>query len=231
MDDYKPVIDSAVTRQYGDVRLSYMLIAGFTVSPTPPRMKKIARKIEQELRESLGKPDDSETLRSWKNFAQDMGLNRPDDLPAPRALVEDVLRGRNIPKINGVVDAANITALKFQSPVGVFDIDTLHAPITLRLARNGEGIVPIMASAEVRCMPNEVVYSDRDRIFSRYSRDADFSKITERTQNILCVVDGTNEVPREHILRALNFLESLLVEVGNDGWTCQVRGDAVVASS
>jgi DNA/RNA-binding domain of Phe-tRNA-synthetase-like protein len=230
MSNHIPTIDSTVVKLYGDIKLSYLLITGFEVLPTPPRLKKVARKVEQDLRDQFSTPDDSDLLQSWRRLAHDMGLTDADDLPAPRALVENVLLGRNIPKINCVVDAANITAIKYQTPVGVFDADMLEPPIRLRLAQQDEGLVPILATAEVKCKYNEIVYADSTRIFSRYSRDADYSKITEHTKNILCVVDGTSEISRTHIVNALSFLESLFADVGTAGWTCRARGDAVVVN-
>ena len=140
MTSQVPVIDPAVVKLYGDVKVSYLLITGFDVLPTPPRLKKVARKVEQEFRDQFKTPDDSDLLQSWKRLGRDMGLTDSDDFPAPRALVETILLGRNIPKINCVVDAANITAIKYQTPVGVFDADKLVSPIktTPGSARRGD---------------------------------------------------------------------------------------------
>jgi DNA/RNA-binding domain of Phe-tRNA-synthetase-like protein len=227
---YAPTIDPSIISRYGTIKISYLHLSNYTVSSTPPRIKKIARRAEQELRESIKDPRESETLRSWERLASEMGLSNSEDFPAPHALVDSILNGKTCPKINSVVDAANITALKFLTPVGAFDAEKLTPPIQLRIAADGESIIPIMGTCEVKCVPGEIVYADRHRIFSRYSRDADFSKITADTTNILCVVDGTPSISDVYLQEALAFLQSLLVETANPGWTCEEMGSAVVAA-
>lgn len=208
-----PAIDPAVIARYGEVKLAYVLLGNATVGATPPRLKKVARAVEQELRNALSPSALGASLVGWQRLAADMGLSSRADLPAPHGLVADVLAGRTMPKINCIVDAANITALKFQTPVGVFDHDRLTAPITLRLAGADEEIVPILASEALRCVPGEIVYADAIRVFSRYSRDADFSKVTEDTRNLLCVVDGTPATRTDVLLEAASFLIGLICDV------------------
>ncbi len=225
MLDTAPHIDPAVVQTYGAVKLAHITVSDVVVGDTPPRLKKIARRVEQDLRTSIRPGEIGDALSSWELLGHRMGLSDIDELPAPRALVEDVLAGRNMPKINCVVDSANITALTHLTPVGVFDLDRLEPPITLRCAGEDEEIVPILASEPVKCHPSEIVYTDRSRVFSRYSRDADFSKITSETRNILCVIDGTPEMTSEYLLTAAAMLVDLLTDVC--GPSIQVKGPAL----
>jgi DNA/RNA-binding domain of Phe-tRNA-synthetase-like protein len=229
LNSYAPTIDPSVISRYGAMKISYLHLENYVVSSTPPRIKKIARRVEQELRDSLRDSSGNETLRSWQQLAGEMGLTDSEDLPAPHALVDSVLSGKTCPKINSVVDAANMTALKFLTPVGAFDADKLTPPIRLRIATEGESIIPIMGTCEIKCLPGEIVYADRYRVFSRYSRDADFSKITEDTRNVLCVVDGTPSITEEYLQETLAFLQSLLIETASPGWACAETGLAEVA--
>jgi DNA/RNA-binding domain of Phe-tRNA-synthetase-like protein len=227
---YAPTIDPQVIDRYGGLKIAYLRLDNYAVTSSPPRIKKMARRVEQELRESIATPAQSPTLSSWQRLAGEMGLTGQEDLPAPHALVDSVLSGRTLPKINSVVDAANITALKFLTPVGVFDADKLTPPIRLRLAGDGETITPIMSTEDVKCMPGEIVYADQRRVFSRYSRDADFSKITADTRNILSVVDATPAIPASYAQEALTFLRSLLLETAVPGWTPAETGLADVGA-
>lgn len=225
-----PTIDPSVRATYGDVKLAYVLASGLVVGQTPPRLKKIARAVEADVRADAQVDDGKQRLDDWAQLAQNMGLTQSSDLPAPHALVRDVLRGRTIPKINFVVDTANIVALKFMTPVGVFDLDALEPPISLRLARNGEEITPIAADAPVACVNREIVYAERSRVFSRYSRDAEFSKVTDQTTRILCVVDGTPEMSARHVLEAAEYLVALLRDVAGESFTVEGPELAVLSA-
>ena len=207
-----PTIDPAVRDAYGAVNVAFLVLSNLTVTKTPPRLKKIARKAEAELREAAADRWPGEGLSSWEELAGRMGLVQRSDLPAPRELAESIRAGRTIPKINSVVDAANVTAICYETPVGAFDLDTLEPPITLGLAGAGASITPILATSPVTCVEDEIVYADKNRVFSRYSRDADFSKITDDTKHVLCVVDGTPEMPTSRLTEAAELLAGLLTD-------------------
>src|SRR3989338_3798706 len=59
---------------------------------------------------------------------------------------------------------------------------------------------------------NEIVYADDDKIFSRYSKDCDLTKITPQTNKVFFVIDGTKDNSREEIMEYLNRLESIIIE-------------------
>jgi DNA/RNA-binding domain of Phe-tRNA-synthetase-like protein len=210
MSELAPTISSAITDRFGDVKLIYAHISLVRAGQTPPRLKKVARSVEKDIRERVPKDLGHERLVDWATLARAMDLANEDDFPAPRALVHSVLRGRTIPKINVVVDIANIIALSHLTPVGVFDLESLNPPIMLRLATPGDSIVPIGGSSSVPCVPGEIVYSDQVGVFSRYARDADRSKVSDDTSRVLLVIDGTPSMSVEELTQARDEFVSFL---------------------
>lgn len=198
---------------YGAVKLAYRFFADLQVIPTPPRLKKIARLREQGLRDRVESLEVHTNVAAWRTLADAMGLVREDETPAPIGLAHSILVGRSLPKINSVVDCANVAAITHLTPVGVFDLARLTPPIQLRLATEGETIHPIGALAPVRCRRGEIVYADSMGIFSRYSRDADRSKVTFETATVLCVVDGTPSTPFELVEEAVADVEDLIIGI------------------
>lgn len=211
-------IDEEIRNRFGSVKIAFLIARNITITATPPREKKIARRVEAELRDALTVPtlNTDPIIASWFDLARRMGISDDADLPAQVQLMRRILSGHDIPKINNVVDAANITAAQFRCPVGAFDLDKLQPGITLRIARPGEVIRPLFATDDVPIPEGEIVYADSELVFSRYSKDADQTKITDLTKNIFCVVDGTPETSVEHITRARDSLASLLLDVGGD---------------
>jgi DNA/RNA-binding domain of Phe-tRNA-synthetase-like protein len=212
-------IDEHVAQSYGAIKIAYLIARNIQILPTPPREKKIARRVEADARSKFTSqtlPEDP-LLGSWLDLARKMGITNDDELPAQIQLLRRIISGKDIPKINNVVDAANITAAEFKCPVGAFDFDKLQGKVTLRLARAGESMRPLFSSSAIEIPEGEIVYADVDKIFSRYCKDADETKITESTKNIFCVVDGTDQTPTEHVIRARDSLAILLRDVcGNE---------------
>lgn len=222
-------IDPKIAEIHGSVKIAYLVISGIVVSKTPPREKKIARIIEAELRSQFNEIDFTSDfyIKEWLAFASQMRIEKPELLPAQIGLIKNILLGRDIPKINNVVDAGNIIAAKFRCPVGIFDLSTLGKDVTLRKAGAGERYTPMFELESTELLQGEVVYADEMGIFSRYSKDSDRTKITELTDTILCVIDGTNGIFSEHLLNARTELAQLLKEVAGDD--LKIESDLVIA--
>jgi len=142
-----------------------------------------------------------------------MGLNPNKIMLAQLSMIKRVCKGGNIPNINTIVDLANIMAAKSNLPVGAFDLDKISGDITLRTSKAGEKYLPLFENVEEEVPENEIVYADEEKIFSRYSKDCDITKVTLDTKSIFYVVDGTKTVSSENILQYLNELETFLTEV------------------
>jgi DNA/RNA-binding domain of Phe-tRNA-synthetase-like protein len=181
-------ISGEIRSRFPGVKVAYLLLHNAQVISTPPRQKKRARAAESELRSSFDKESilSEPNIASWIALYRSMSLDITEIRPAQLELALNVLRGKNIPKINNIVDAANMLAIITKCPVGAFDLDHLVPPVTLRLSTSGEIYVPLFCSEAETVPPGEIVYADNEGIFSRYSKDADRTKITEDTQNVFC---------------------------------------------
>ena len=103
----------------------------------------------------------------------------------------------------------------------MFDLDGIDGRVELRPACPGESVRPMSRAAEVPLEPGELVYADSTQVFSRYSRDAERTRVTGATTSILCLVDGTPVTPVEHVQEALGALTVLLHDVGGPGFTVE----------
>lgn len=208
-------ISDELKDRFPGIKVAFLLLRNAKVVSTPPRQKKRARLIENELRTSFDEASiqDEPSIASWIELYRIMGLDVSSVRPAQLELALNVLRGKNIPKINAMVDAANMLAITSKSPVGAFDLDRLAGPVALRLSASGEIYVPLFCSEPEAIPPNEIVYADAEGVFSRYSKDADRTKITSDTRNVLFVIDGTPLIEKQFLLTALNDLSELLVDV------------------
>lgn len=59
--------------------------------------------------------------------------------PSSEALLRRVRRGDPLPRVNSLVDVANLVSLELQVPVGLYDLDEVEGPLTIKLGEPGEG--------------------------------------------------------------------------------------------
>lgn len=216
-------ISDGIRSRFLGVKIAYLLLHNAQVISTPPRQKKRARATENELRSFFDHKSilTESNIASWIDLYKSMDLDVTEIRPAQLELALNVLHGKNIPKINNIVDAANMLALTSKCPVGAFDLDNLVTPVMLRLSEAGETYVPLFCSEPETVPLGEIVYADNEGIFSRYSKDADRTKITLDTQNVLYVVDGAPSTEKMVLLRALDVLSDLLTDVAGENITIE----------
>jgi len=211
-------ISDDVRDLYPGVKVAFLWATGIRVRPCPNRLRKVGRAVEDELRrkhtpESIFQDP---VIASWVEIYDLMGIDKEILLPAQLDLSLKVLSGERIPRINNLVYIANTVSVAHRCPVGAFDGDTLVGSAVLRLSSDGETYVPIFAEKPERIPAGEIVYADEKGVFSRYSKDADRTKILEDTRTALYVVDGAPDTPKDVLARALSDIAALVRGCGED---------------
>lgn len=84
-------------------------------------------------------PDIAPARALYRRFGIDPTRYRPSS----EALLRRVLRGEHLPRVNSLVDVANVVSLRLQVPVGLYDLALVKGSLTLRLGRDGESYAGI----------------------------------------------------------------------------------------
>ncbi len=134
--------------------------------------------------------------------------------PSGEALLRRVLHGDELPRISTVVDAYNLASMKTIVPISGFDKDCLNLPFHVRFARKGESFLGIGMNQPAILNDNVLVLTDKNQVLCIYPyRDADRTKITENTKNVLLICYGAPEITSETLLDAMNLTLSYIQKV------------------
>ena len=80
-------------------------------------------------------------LDAFKRF----GVDPEKFVPAHLALSKRVLEGSSLPNINPAVDLYNALSIKYLTPFGGEDLNTVYGDFVLTFAKGGEQWIPIGA--------------------------------------------------------------------------------------
>ena len=140
--------------------------------------------------------DDPE-FRAYRDFFWKLGIDPTKNRPAAEALIRRVLRDRPIPKINTWVDAYNLVSITTAVPIARFDSDLLEGNLLMREAKAGETFLGIAMDKPVVLSGGEAVIQDDKRLVAIYPyRDADYSKVSQDTKNVLMLMCGAPGITR-----------------------------------
>lgn len=171
------------------------------------------KQVSQELRSSweIEKLREHPVFRAYRDFFWKLGIDPTKNRPAAEALIRRVLRGRDVPKINSWVDAYNMVSMKTAVPIASFDADLLEGALLMREARPGEEFLGISMNKPVVLSGGEAVIEDGVRLVAIYPyRDADYSKVTLNTRNVLMLMCGAPGITLTTLREARDMAAEIL---------------------
>jgi DNA/RNA-binding domain of Phe-tRNA-synthetase-like protein len=170
------------------VRLGLFVLKGVTVREADPALAAEVDAYCAELRAKYG--DGKSALvpgaADARTLYKAVGLDPTKTRPSNEALLRRALKGECLYRINTLVDALNLSSLRFQLPFGLYDLDQVRPPIVLRRGAPGESYDGIRKGAvHVEGRP---VLVDALGPFGNPTSDSARTMITTATVKALVVV-------------------------------------------
>ncbi len=154
---------------------------------------------------------DDPVVKAYRKFFWRVGIDPTKTRPASEALVRRVLRGREFPRINPVVDAGNIASAYTMVPIGLYDLGRASPPLKLCLSEGGEIFKPLGGRDEVLREGVPVLKDSEGRVLHIYPhRDSRETCVTDSTREVLIVGAGVPGVSKALVVRAVERVAELL---------------------
>ena len=166
---------------------------------------------ETQSKWEVEKLRDDPDFRAYRDFFWKLGIDPTKNRPAAEALIRRVLRDKPIPKINTWVDAYNLVSIQTAIPIASFDADLVEGTPVMREAEPGEEFRGIAMDKPVTLNGGEAVIEDDKRLIAIYPyRDADYSKVTGNTKNVLMLMCGAPGVTKRTLNDAAELAKIVL---------------------
>jgi DNA/RNA-binding domain of Phe-tRNA-synthetase-like protein len=206
-------IDPELNTRFPELTALTLQVKDVKIQKRDAELEKFKLDIIKQVRSeyNLDSVKDQPTFKSYRSFFWRIGIDPTKNRPAAEALIRRILAGKNLPCINTLVDAYNLASIKSRIALATFDADKLEGTLLMRFAEEGEQILGIGMEKPLTLKGGEIVVSDEEKLIAIYPyRDADNTKVTEKTENIsivVCGVPGINEKTLENASRvALEYI-------------------------
>ena len=198
-------IDSELKTAFPDLTVLTLHINGVQIQKRGAELEKFKVTVTEQVRNEydLDTVKDHPTFRAYRDFFWSIKIDPTKIRPAAEALIRRILAGKTLPCINTLVDAYNLASIKTRIALATFDTDKLEGELLMRFAEEGEQFSGIGMDKPLILRGGEIVVSDKEKLVAIYPyRDADNTKVTEKTKNILIVVCGVPRIPRQELEKA-----------------------------
>ena len=208
-------IHPSVREAFPDLKVLTCRIEGVKVSRRNEALERLKGEVVEEVKakyrlEGLG---NLPTFKAYRAFFWRVGVDPTKNRPASEALIRRILRGNPPPTINTLVDAYNLASVKSEVALAAFDLDAVKGELTMRFASEGEEFLGIGMEKPIRLRGGEIVISDSEKLVAIYPyRDAENTKVTEQTRNVLILVCGVPGLPKEKLSQAAEVAVNLIIK-------------------
>lgn len=204
-----------VAAKFPELAISMGTINNVSVERENVEIRELKKALYSEVKakHDVEKLKENPVVRAYRDFYWKLGIDPTKTRPSGEALLRRVLHGDELPTISTAVDAYNLASMKTIIPISGFDKDELSPPFNVRFAEDGEPFIGIGTEKPIALKSNMLVLADTKRVLCIYPhRDADQTKITEKTKNILLVGYGapgiTGQQLEEAVETALNYIRA-----------------------
>ncbi len=187
------LVDPALRETFPGLDAHLVEVGGLRVRDRDERLDAFVPLLVREFREHLRLETlkDEPHLRAYRDFYWRVGIDPTKIRPASEALLRRVLQGKELPRINTLVDAYNLASMKTSIAIAAFDAAHTHGDIRMRLARGGESFLGIGMEAPVVLKGVEVVCEDDEGLVAIYPyRDAHRTRVTTATTETVFMTCG-----------------------------------------
>jgi DNA/RNA-binding domain of Phe-tRNA-synthetase-like protein len=184
-------------------------MCGLMVRSFDPSLESFKQEVQERLRRRIGSLEEVKAqpiFRAYRDFFWRVGIDPTKVRPAGEALTRRVLGGRDLPRLNTLVDAYNLASIETSIAVAAFDLQMVRAEaLLMRTAVRGEAFHGIGMNLPEVLTGAEVVIEDQEskELVAVYPyRDSDGSKVTERTKDVLFLMCGVPGIDISTLERA-----------------------------
>jgi len=198
-------VDAGLRDAFPGLDAHLVQVNGLRVQEREERLDAFVPLLVREFREHLRLDTlkDEPTLRAYRDFYWRVGIDPTKIRPASEALLRRVLQGKELPRINTLVDAYNLASMKTRIAIAAFDAAHTHGDITMRLARAGESFLGIGMEVPVVLKGVEVVCEDSEGLVAIYPhRDAHRTRVTLATEDTIFMTCGVPGIESGTLVQA-----------------------------
>jgi DNA/RNA-binding domain of Phe-tRNA-synthetase-like protein len=195
----------------GRVRLGVFQLAGVTVKAASDALNAEVDGACAEMRSRYGGGKSAEVpgAEDARRLYKALGIDPTKTRPSNEALLRRALKGETLYRINTLVDALNLSSLRFQVPFGLYDVERIAPPVLLRKGAAGECYEGIRkGSVNVEDRP---VLVDAQGPFGNPTSDSARTCITEATRAAFVVAYVPGGYSPRRLDEVLDGTEACLV--------------------
>ncbi len=232
MRRFRLLADESILKRFPGYAALVIYAEGFTNGPSDAVSDEYLRQAEELRRASFRaiKPSAHPHIQAWRAAYSSFGL-KPSRFPCSvEALLNRIVKGFDVPRINRLVDFYNAVSLRYVIPVGGEDWSKLASDLRLMESSGTEPFVSAADTEDSTTYPKrgEIIWADSAGVTCRAWnwRQCLRTRLTESTSDGYFILDRLEPFPMSELEEAGNKLMEILRHEAktSNTWSQVIRG-------
>lgn len=170
------------------------IIVGESPQMVKGRLQLFQESIYFDLEEK--KVTDLPGIHEWRQIFKITGKDPNRYRHSAEALMRRIQKQNYIAPVQSAIDINNFFSLQYQVPIGIYDLDLLSEPVTIRIGRAGEEYMGL--NGRLNSLEHLLISADQQGPFGSPFVDSERTPVTMETKNALQLIylrpstDGEN---------------------------------------
>jgi DNA/RNA-binding domain of Phe-tRNA-synthetase-like protein len=206
-------IDKEAKTRNSEILIGYAIIEGVSIDNTQKPLKKEIMSVINSVKDkyhSRAEMYATKPIKEIRDLFKKTGIDPSRYTPSAEALLKRIIDGKDLYRINNVVECNNVGSMKFELPMGVYNFDRLVGDIVFKFGSDSD-IMETMAKGEMN-MKDILLTRDNEKLFGSPISDSPHAMITEDTKNVLLLVYGTTGIGKDYVSEATEYTARKITE-------------------
>lgn len=144
-------------------------------------------------------------LEGYNKLHDKIGVKRRKNIPSAENLIKMLVKNKNLPIINQIVDIYNIISIDSRLCVAAHNMDKMDGGLTVKISQGNEKYVPLGQEEPVPMNAGEYCYcDDSGEVLCRLEiRQVNKTKIDENVKNVLYIIEGHENTENELLVSSM----------------------------
>lgn len=216
------IISPEIFDKISDFKIGILAYYDITVGPLPQMVRGRFDYFQEELTLSLEGQSltDLTGIAEWRKVFKTIGSDPSRYRPSSEALYRRVKKGDALPAIHSAADINNYFSLKYEIPIGIYDLDQIAGPIEIRIGQAADHYQGL--NGREMNMSEKLLSSDAQGPFGSPIVDSRRTMTTDQTKNALQVVYFKPSTAETEALQMLNNMGNFFEQIHGGHWESQL---------
>lgn len=217
-------VSSQITTLIPHFKLGIIEYKGITVGDSPQMLKGRLQLFQESIFFDLeGKAvTDLPGIQEWRQIFKKTGKDPNRYRHSAEALYRRIQKQNYLSSIQSAIDVNNFFSLQYQVPIGIYDMEKLQGPVSVRIGEENEEYPGL--NGRMNSLNHLIISSDEFGPFGSPYVDSNRSPVTEATKNALQIIYIQPSTDLENANRLTESLMKMFLQIHGGDASYQIKG-------